>query len=389
MALTLVSLKWIANKEFTGRPPSPRQGHAIVVVDNAAYIFGGTRCVEEPERGTFYFRDLHKLYLGKTLRWEKIRYTGEVPMGRHDHALCAINNKLYVFGGRNELNADESLPGLYSYNPENCIWRFVQTHGDEPRSLNSGWVVVNNKIYVIGGIYKGTAHCDVDMLDTDTLTWTKLSVTGPPPSPRCDHKLVCVGNRIYLFGGSGGQDRWFNDLHVLDTDTLKWSSPPTRGEKPPPRGSHSLTLHADKDIYMFGGSNDSLKGKSTLGDLHKLSLAKMKWKRPFYSGSPASRRFGHVACTFLNYLYVFGGTNEDMDYNDVKVAKLINPSNRKPLKVSPELLHTVLYGSPEDNDVGTPAAMVPSSPTDDNRDQRSSSEASSSSSNSDSSSDED
>lgn len=29
-------------------------------------------------------------------------------------------------------------------------------------------------------------------------------------------------------------------------------------------------------------------------------------------------------------LYVFGGKNEEQDFNDLKVMKLINPSERKP-----------------------------------------------------------
>ncbi|XP_022105530.1 rho GTPase-activating protein gacHH-like [Acanthaster planci] len=395
MALTLVSLKWIAGKEFTGRPPSPRQGHAIAVLDNAAYIFGGIRCVEEPEKGIFYFRDLHKLHFGKILRWEKIRYTGDAPMGRHDHALCAIETTLYVFGGRNEMNADECLPGLHAFSTKSCNWKHIQTHGVEPRSLNPGWAVVDKRIFVIGGIYKGEAHCNVDVLDTETSTWTRLSVTGLPPAPRCDHRLMPVGRSIYLFGGCGGQNKCFNDLHALDTDSLQWSSPPVRGDPPPPRGCHSLTLHADKDIYVFGGSNDGLKGKTTLGDLHKLSLAKMKWKRPFYSGNPPCRRFGHVACTYLNHLYIFGGTNEDMDYNDVKAAKLINPSSRKPLKVSPELLHDVLYGRADQNNEGTSAAMLPlhesvlSSATDQEQGDSDDSDASDTASSSSSSSDSD
>ena len=47
---------------------------------------------------------------------------------------------------------------------------------------------------------------------------------------------------------------------------------------------------------MFGGCNDSLYDACfTLNDVHKLSLAKMKWKRPLYTGCPAERRCAHTA----------------------------------------------------------------------------------------------
>ncbi|KAJ3605182.1 hypothetical protein NHX12_027232 [Muraenolepis orangiensis] len=45
-----------------------------------------------------------------------------------------------------------------------------------------------------------------------------------------------------------------------------------------------------------------------LNEIHKLSISKLKWK-----------------------LYIFGGQNEEEDFNDLKVMKLINPSERQPV----------------------------------------------------------
>lgn len=94
--------------------------------------------------------------------------------------------------------------------------------------------------------------------------------------------------------------------------------------------------------------------------LHCVSPAKMKWKVPLYVGIPPARRHGHTAfilhshvCLplntfihivfffflmyhvlsnifFLCQLFIFGGKNEEQEFNDLKVMKLINPSERQP-----------------------------------------------------------
>ncbi|CAG5867123.1 unnamed protein product [Menidia menidia] len=57
----------------------------------------------------------------------------------------------------------------------------------------------------------------------------------------------------------------------------------------------------------------------------------MKWKVPLYVGIPPARRHAHTAFILHSHLYVFGGRNEEQDFNDLKVMKLINPSERQPV----------------------------------------------------------
>ena len=40
--------------------------------------------------------------------------------------------------------------------------------------------------------------------------------TGNKPHSRCDHGCVVLDNRMYIYGGSGGEALWFNDLYYLD-----------------------------------------------------------------------------------------------------------------------------------------------------------------------------
>ena len=76
--------------------------------------------------------------------------------------------------------------------------------------------------------------------------------SGIPPAPRCDHAAAVVGDRIFIFGGCGGEAVFFNDVVVFDTNTLSWRHPRVHGRPPAPRGSVSFVSHRDKDIYLFG-----------------------------------------------------------------------------------------------------------------------------------------
>ncbi|KAA8584615.1 hypothetical protein FQN60_008400 [Etheostoma spectabile] len=58
--------------------------------------------------------------------------------------------------------------------------------------------------------------------------------------------------------------------------------------------------------------------------------------------SPTTR----THCLILHsHLYVFGGKNEEQEFNDLKVMKLINPSERQP--VMKEILSSLVYMSPD------------------------------------------
>lgn len=45
---------------------------------------------------------------------------------------------------------------------------------------------------------------------------------GEVPSPRAWHTATTVGKFIFVFGGTAGRTRFYNDIYVLDTETLQW-----------------------------------------------------------------------------------------------------------------------------------------------------------------------
>jgi protein-arginine kinase activator protein McsA len=114
----------------------------------------------------------------------------------------------------------------------------------------------------------------------------QLAPTSPYPSPRRGHSAVVIGGsaskKIILFGGMGGYSSYKNDLHILDTETKTWSSPPPSafgGTIPSPRAWHSASAIAHTDyMIVFGGSGPAVHGKTGfLNDLHLLDTKALRW----------------------------------------------------------------------------------------------------------------
>ena len=84
-------------------------------------------------------------------------------------------------------------------------------------------------------------------------SWESLQLPGAP-SQRQGHASVEVGRKLYVLFGCHQELRCFNDVHVFDTGSQRWSEELVEGERPAERGGHSATL-LGSDIYVVGGAN--------------------------------------------------------------------------------------------------------------------------------------
>lgn len=73
---------------------------------------------------------------------------------------------------------------------------------------------------------------------------------GPTPEARIGHTAIYDPNsrRIFVFGGSKNK-KWFNDVHILDTQSWKWTMVEVRGD---------LCPHAVLALFLFLFLNDFL-----------------------------------------------------------------------------------------------------------------------------------
>lgn len=82
---------------------------------------------------------------------------------------------------------------------------------------------VNNKLFLFGGSGPH-AFCfnDLYTFDPETSSWEHCNnfrdlETNPNPKARAGHSMTLVGYKLYIIGGSYGQD-YLKDVHILDTD---------------------------------------------------------------------------------------------------------------------------------------------------------------------------
>ncbi|CAK9098456.1 unnamed protein product [Durusdinium trenchii] len=151
-----------------------------------------------------------------------------------------------------------------------------------------------------------------------TWSWSTLEVQGAP-SKRQGHASVEVGRKIYIIGGCVQEIRCFNDVHVFDTGTQKWSQELVSGAPPAPRGGHTATL-VGSDIFVIGGANS----QATLGDVYRLDLVRKRWtKLEQPAGLKLSNRTSHAAvATTGGRLFLFGGYDAEGNFlNDLWVLR--------------------------------------------------------------------
>eukprot|EP00438_Fugacium_kawagutii_P015474 Skav212883 [mRNA] locus=scaffold1006:263673:274076:+ [translate_table: standard] len=78
------------------------------------------------------------------------------------------------------------------------------------------------------------------------------------PPPRSNHTTSLHENSVVLFGGHGGvgyQRKPFNDTWVLNLDNQRWTELACHGNPPPPRSGHQA-FAKDGCVYIFGGWNN-------------------------------------------------------------------------------------------------------------------------------------
>ncbi|OQR92799.1 hypothetical protein ACHHYP_03206 [Achlya hypogyna] len=195
-----------------------------------------------------------------------------------------------------------------------------QTRGDMPAKRGGATLtLVETKgrqyLYMIGGANRdGEMFNDVHRYNLASGEWNHMLIENSDSfEPRSGHTAVAVGSLIYVFGGLNlPQQTTYNSVHVLDTDAMKWSTPPVLNDPPRPRNAHTA-LRTSKGIIVFGGSSPS---EGAMNDVHLLTIhdAILTWQAVACHGPPLHSRELHAA-TLLDAkaeaMYVSGGRLAD------------------------------------------------------------------------------
>ncbi|CAK9031834.1 Actin-fragmin kinase (AFK) [Durusdinium trenchii] len=96
----------------------------------------------------------------------------------------------------------------------------------------------------------------LDLSDLSDLRWIRVSTNTP--SARFEHTAVVESGKMWIFGGHSGQrpSGALNDLHYLDLEGQSWAAVPARGDVPSPRYLHSAVSEARR-MWIYGGRDET------------------------------------------------------------------------------------------------------------------------------------
>jgi hypothetical protein len=263
-----------------------------------AFPFSGTGNAEETQH----------VNAASESRWETVETIGR-PTARHEAALVAHRNKLYLIGGRrinpvevydpltNQWTAKSKTPielhhfqavvhgdAIYLvgamtggwpketplekvvvYYPEKDEFKFIHSIPESRRRGGAGAVAYKDKIYIVGGITNG--HMDgyqpwLDVYDPATGAW---DVLDDAPHARDHFQAVVIGGKLYAAAGRTTSQRTEQgfDLTVEECDAYdliqgKWRSGQGAISIPTQRAGNMAIAH-DGKLLIGGGESASQK----------------------------------------------------------------------------------------------------------------------------------
>jgi len=357
-AFSLSSLMW-SRVQTSGTTPPPISGFAFTryIHDNSWKV---ALTLGQEMRDSF--ADVYILDV-KTLTWTKLLAKGQVPRVNSSAGIVYHSGSLYGLGGyvratypQMDLHTD-----LYKFDLKTSTWSIVQTQNIAYNVCDFGVMVFEGVLYKFFGYnsndtgnhnlcskidLKATNPVwqDVDFVRLNNLTypmmpidcfafdysgskawfvtgWTMIrlrndvieaDLTSSPvtltavtydftsPTARKEHKMVNIGESLYMFGGVN-EKGYLGDFWKFDTELEKWSYTEVKGTVPSPRAGYSMCT-ANGNLYLYGGVGNL----GLLNDMFVYEYFTNEWSEITTLVMPPARRNACMLCSFPKF-YIMGG----------------------------------------------------------------------------------
>ncbi|KAB5544086.1 hypothetical protein DKX38_012198 [Salix brachista] len=266
--------------------------------------------------------------MSRGLVWSSLKLKSKVDAGKgkengapevlpatSDHSMVKWGNKLLLLDGNSKANSDSMI--VRFIDPETHACGVIETSGEAPVSRGGHSVTLVDPV----ACNFSEVFCIIFLcLDRQT-----------PPAPRFEHTAAINGDRYLLIFGGCSHSIFFNDLHVLDLQTMEWSQPEVQGDLVTPRAGHSGVTIGENWYIVGGGDNKNGCPETLVLNMSKLAwaaLASVKERDPLASE-------GLSVCSVLingeRYLVAFGGYNGK--YNNEVFAMRLKPRDASRPKI--------------------------------------------------------
>ena len=238
--------------------PTSRATASAVALGKTVYVVGGRN-----ENG---IATAVEVYDTENNSWKKAK---PLPVAKWNHMITAFGGKIYLIGGITGVgNNRKCIGALDIYDPTTDSWTAGRPL-PEPKQ-GSSVAEVNGKIYIMGGRTgagdSGQATSSVAVYDPLKNAWSsaksmQAARTGAPS--------VVVDDKIYVVGGAAG-DKATTSITVYDPAADKWTTGFSLQE---PRSGHSAASIGN-NIYIIGGATASSLSAIT-GTVEELILTEV------------------------------------------------------------------------------------------------------------------
>ncbi|PWB54742.1 MAG: hypothetical protein C3F06_03845 [Candidatus Methanoperedenaceae archaeon] len=225
-SLDVVEVYNVRKDKWTKAAPLPSPGidGAIQAVNGKLYIIGGNNNVGG-DVDVWEYDPVSDNYS------KKASFSGE-----YDPATAVVDGKIYAFGGGMAESGEKKVAQMYD--PINDTWTPIASHPLPRQYLTAE--TVNGKIYTFGGNKNGNLTHEYDPI---TDNWTeKSSMQVMIDSPNS----VVINEKIFIVGGDNSKAVWMYDP-LVDA----WQGP-LDYEIPTPRAL-AATAQVNGKVYVIGG----------------------------------------------------------------------------------------------------------------------------------------
>ena len=235
--------------------------------------------------------------------WNRLNTSGAIT-ARHEAGGVVVNGKLYVMGGRGKRPVEV-------FDPSNNTWRKV---ADAPLEMHHFQpVAIGEKIYVIGAFtccYPIEKVIDtVYIFDTRTNKWSK-GPKLPATRKRGSAGAAVYNGKIYLLGGntrghSGGAVNWFDEF---DPNTGNWRALANA----PDARDHVTIGVANGKLVAAGGrkTNHPVTFANTVSRTNVYDMATDRWSN---AANIPTQRAGTMTVSQSSEVIIIGGESSATD----------------------------------------------------------------------------
>ncbi|KAG0340641.1 Negative regulator of mitotic exit [Podila humilis] len=254
--------------------PPATSGHTAVTLGHYIMYFGGKDLKNKSSDALYVLHTLRK-------EWNRPAIQGLLPAPRHSHAASVIGTTMFIFGG--QFNGyyfnDICSFDMKSLNTANPRWNRLEPASELPPARAGHCAAAHDgKVYIFGGADEQFFYNDIWCYDPQANKWEAVPAFGVLPTSRQGHAACVIDDTMYIYGGMNHEDQLLGDLSAFKFNERRWLTYPDTLESASPRTEHAMCSVADK-IYILGGQLE-LNAEDETGSIYILDTTKVRFNDP-------------------------------------------------------------------------------------------------------------